>query len=135
VNLSWNDMTDWASAEGLSLAEDFPAALLAAILLKYAGRRFAVWKRRTTRSKDGASVVARVEDGHARWPGHAAANAYAQSVQPFTRLTSDAPKPTSGREADLVERGLPESLVRVGELDYPSLTSGCLADRIRNGYA
>lgn len=42
---------------------------------------------------------------------------------------------TPAQEADLIERGLPEIMVRSRMLDYPSLTSGCMADRLRNGYA
>jgi hypothetical protein len=43
------------------------------------------------------------------------------------------PKLTTEQETDLIERGLPERLVRNGNLDYASLTSGSMSDRIRNG--
>ncbi len=43
------------------------------------------------------------------------------------------PKLTAEQEADLIERGLPERLVRNGNLDYASLTSGSMSDRMRNG--
>lgn len=42
---------------------------------------------------------------------------------------------TLEQEADLLERGLPERLLRSGKLDYASLTSGCFSDRVRNGCA
>jgi len=52
---------------------------------------------------------------------------------PMRIVHNMAPKLTAGEEADLVERGLPERLVRSGNLDYASLTSGSMSDRIRNG--
>jgi hypothetical protein len=65
---------------------------------------------------------------------------YASSVVQQRRVSSPmrivhnlASKLTAEEEADLVERGLPERLVRNGNLDYASLTSGSMSDRIRNG--
>jgi hypothetical protein len=135
MDLSWNDITDWASAEASSLAKDLSLALLAAILTEHARRRFAARKRGTTGSDDDASASSRAWNGLGRSRGDAAANAHAQSVQSFTRLTSDPPKLTREQEADLIDSGLPERLVRAATLDYASLTSGCMADRIRSGYA
>lgn len=42
---------------------------------------------------------------------------------------------TPAQRADLIDHDLPERVVRWGKLDYASLTSGCMADRLRNGYA
>jgi hypothetical protein len=42
---------------------------------------------------------------------------------------------TPEEAAGLIGRGLPEIMVRSGTLDYASLTSGSMADRMRNGYA
>jgi hypothetical protein len=118
MGLSWNVITDRALAEALSLARDLLLALLAAVWAEDAKRWLAARKSGTTGNG-----------------GHAATNAHRQRVQSFTRLASDPPKLMPEQEGDLIDRGLPERLVRAGSLDYASLTSGCMADRIRNGYA
>jgi hypothetical protein len=104
----WNAITDRALAEALSLPRELVVALLAAILLERLKGRFPA-----TTSKMTDSAV---------WRGHGSP-------------ASDPRKLTPAQEADLIDRGLPQRLVRSGKLDYASLTSGCMADRIRNGYA
>jgi len=66
---------------------------------------------------------------------HVPVSGQPQGLRVATHLTSHAADMTPDQEADLIERGLPEILVRSGALDYASLTSGCMADRIKNGYA
>lgn len=51
------------------------------------------------------------------------------------RCTQHQSTVTPAQEADLIARGLPEIIVRSGKCDYASLTNGCMADRLRNGYA
>lgn len=48
-------------------------------------------------------------------------------------LRDTPPKLTTEQAADLVERGMPERQVRNGNLDYASLTSGSMSDRVRSG--
>src|ERR1700682_4014529 len=133
MDLSWNGITDWAAAGASSLAKELPRAFLAAISLG-AAKRYAAWKRGKTRSDSDASVRSHARNGR-HSPGHAATSAHAQHVRWFRYHTSDPPKLTPEQEVDLIDRGLPERLVRVGRLDYASLTSACMADRIRNGDA
>jgi hypothetical protein len=52
---------------------------------------------------------------------------------PVRFFRNTPPKLTTGEEADLIERGLPERLVRNGNLDYASLTSGSMSARMCNG--
>jgi hypothetical protein len=57
-----------------------------------------------------------------------------QHVSAPIRIFRDTPpKLTAWQEADLIGRGMPERLVRNGNLDYASLVSGSMADRLRNG--
>jgi hypothetical protein len=59
-------------------------------------------------------------------------------TEPVRAVNPFPPPPlTPERAHDLVARGLPEPAVSNGngKLDYASLTSGSMADRLRNGYA
>ena len=58
-----------------------------------------------------------------------------QHLHATPRLVPRTLTMTPRQEADLIRRGVPEILVRSGTLDYASLTSGCMADRIANGCA
>jgi hypothetical protein len=69
-----------------------------------------------------------------RDPSHVPVVAQQGRISAPIRIFRDrTPKLTAGQEADLIERGMPEKLVRNGSLDYASLTSGSMADRIRSG--
>jgi hypothetical protein len=59
----------------------------------------------------------------------------AEAARRPTPLRPYALRLTPAQEANLIARGLPELLVRSGTLDYASLTSGSMVDRLRNGYA
>lgn len=58
-----------------------------------------------------------------------------QRLHTPTRLVSRGLNKPADQEADLIERGLPEILARSGAANYASLTSACMADRLKNGYA
>lgn len=69
-----------------------------------------------------------------RSPSHVPVAAQLGRVSAPVRIFHDTPpKLTTEQETDLIERGLPERLVRNGNLDYASLTSGSMSNRIRNG--
>lgn len=85
---------------------------VAAVAARRAQRRFTDWRRRVA-ARDRAPVCTRP-----------------RRSDPVRHVPL-----TLDQEADLIKRGLPELLVRSGGLDYASLTSGSMADRIRNGYA
>jgi hypothetical protein len=103
-----------------SLGEDLLAAVLAHILLSYVKRRFSDRGSGTTGSDDSPLASSRPPD---------------VPVRARTRVASGKLNMTPEQAADLIERGLPEIMVRSPTLNYVSLTSGCMADRIRNGYA
>ena len=109
MHLLWNSTTVWGPAV-TSLGEAFIMAVLAAIVVPFIQRRLS--NRRSGR------------------PNHAPATAQPQRVRATTRLASHALNMTPDQEAGLIERGLPEIVVRSGTLDYASLTSGCMAGAV-----
>lgn len=69
-----------------------------------------------------------------RSPSHVPVVARRGRVSAPIRIFRDTPpKLTTEQEADLVEHGMPERQVRNGNLDYASLTSGSMSDRVRSG--
>jgi len=131
----WNGMTEWIPAL-TSLGKDLVTAVLAATLVSYIQRRFSDTRSGTTGSDNGPLARSRSPGVRARRrPAHAPASAQPQRVRATTSLASYALNMAPEQQADLVERGLPDLVVRSGTVDYASLTSGCMADRVRNGYA
>ena len=103
-------------------SESFVMAIRAAILLHMVAVVVRCIQRRLSNRRSGR-------------PNHAPASAQPQRVRATTRIASRKLNMTPEQAADLIERGLPKITVRSGTLNYASLTSGCMADRIRNGYA
>jgi hypothetical protein len=69
-----------------------------------------------------------------RNPSHVPVVAQQGHVLPPIRIRrATPPKLTAEQKADLIEHGMPERLVRNGNLDHASLISGSMSDRIRNG--
>jgi hypothetical protein len=131
----WNGMIEWMPTV-TSLGKDLFTAVLAAILVSYIQRRLSDRRGGTTGSDDGPLASSPSPDVRARCrPARAPASAQPPRVPATRRLASHALNMTPEQEAGLIERGLTEIVVRSGTLDYASLTSGCMADRIRSGYA
>lgn len=119
-----------------SLGEAFFMAVLAHILVPHI-QRWLTGRRSGSAASEGRALASRRSPDVPvrRRLAHATASARSQRVRATTRLASHMPTMTPDHEVDLIERGLPEIMVRSGRLDYASLTSGCMADRLRNGYA
>lgn len=134
-------MTEWIRSV-TSMDKELFYALLAAVfahlaakLLSYIQRRLSGRRSGSAGSEDSPLVSPPPDVRTRRRPAHARAGTRSRPTRTSTRVATHALNMTPEQEADLIRRGMPERLVRNGNLDYPSFTSGSMADRIRNGYA